>query len=76
MNRVAVDVFNDGIVILDKPINDDEPVETAIEHTISLGSRPEVRNFIGEQRKGQAYMMEAIIIRKNPLLKLVLKYLL
>ncbi len=65
MNRVVVDVLDDYIVILDKPINDDDSVETVIEHTIFLGSRPEVQSLVWEQKKGQVFAMGTIILGKE-----------
>ena len=65
MNRVVVEVLDDYIVRLDKPINDDESVETVIEHTIFLGSRPEVQSLVWEQKKGQVYAMGTIILGKE-----------
>lgn len=65
MNRVVVDVLDDYIVILDKPINDDESVETVIEHTIFLGSRPEVQSLVWEQKKGQVFAMGTIVLGKE-----------
>jgi len=65
VNRVIVEVLDDYIVRMDKPINDDESVETVIEHTIFLGSRPEVQSLIWEQKKGQVYAMGTIILGKE-----------